>query len=541
MYTIMIVDDEPLMRIGIKSCVPWEKYGFEVVGQAEDGKKAAELVERLRPDIVITDIKMPHMDGIGLIRYLHERYPQTKSIVLSCYNEFEYVRQALKMGAEDYILKLSMDPDALIKILLKAKKSIEEERARDVERNTIDRELWKNRYLIREDQIRKLLTGSISVGRFLEMRPGFAGHVREYRVLCCEIDHYREAMVRSQLKDRYLFKFSLLNILEECILGSCKGEIVELEENCFVAILWQDSQPEKESILRCAEPLCAKINNVLKLYLNITASFGVSEIFSELDQLLEQTEYARLALQNKFFKGIAGTHFYMEEMRFEDRLLTLTSQEEQRLCANLDLLNQEGAEDILAQFLDKLCLKPLCSPDCARRSIRGVVHLLLRHIYREEALLAKQDRQELSKMLEESVCLDTLDDAKKLLRLFTSKTIQKLKALQKESGRWEITKIKAYACQHIDEDITLEKAAGICNISKSYFSSIFKRETGEGFTDYLNRIKMEHARQLIREQGYKVYEAAFAVGISDESYFSKLFKKYTGQSPSAIRLGSTQK
>lgn len=124
MIKILITDDEPLVRAGIKSVIPWNKYGFEVIGEAWNGEDAYQKILELKPDILITDIKMPKMDGIALLKRLKIEHIPIQSLVLSCFDEFELVREAMKYGAHDYILKLSIDPEKLLEVLNEIKQTL---------------------------------------------------------------------------------------------------------------------------------------------------------------------------------------------------------------------------------------------------------------------------------------------------------------------------------------------------------------------------------------------------------------------------------
>lgn len=535
MYSVIIVDDEPLIRIGVKSCIPWEEYGFEVAGQAKDGKKAIELIEQVNPDIVITDIKMPNMDGIELIAYLRENYPKVKSIVLSCYNEFDYVRQALKLGAEDYILKLSMEPENLVEVLLKVKQRIDEDREKSSIQNSITDKLWRNKYLIREDYFRKLIAGSISGEKLEKELQDFNFDAAHYRVICCEVDDYHEAIIRSNIDDRYLLKFSLLNILDECIKAFCGGDVIELEENSYIIILSMDKEIDEKRCAQIADELCHKINDVLKMYLNITFSFGVSEIFEDYEEIKKQYKSSSKCLKSKFYEGKHRVIHACNAIQFNDRILALSHEEESRLVSSLGMLDCDGAKNVIVSFVSKIQSQKKDEPLSVRRGVVGIIHFLFKYARQyDDKLGLFTDCMEKSPF-DMVGLLDTLADIEEYMKRFLEQYMQRLSDIREKSERWEIAKIKDYISKHVEEDIALEKAANICNISKSYFSTIFKSETGESFTDYLNRVKIQRARELILEEGLRAYEAAFAVGISDESYFSKLFKKYLGINPSEVR------
>ncbi len=160
MLKIIIVDDEPLVRMGARSCIPWEEHEFCFAGEASDGQEALELVEQTDADIILTDIRMPNMDGIELIRALKQRSPHTHVIVLSCINEMETVRQALLLGADDYILKLSLKPAHMLEILTKLREKILAEREALQQKESYDHMISDHLYVIKGNLLSRFLSGA---------------------------------------------------------------------------------------------------------------------------------------------------------------------------------------------------------------------------------------------------------------------------------------------------------------------------------------------------------------------------------------------
>ncbi|HBR29267.1 MAG TPA: DNA-binding response regulator, partial [Firmicutes bacterium] len=144
MLKVMIVDDEAIVRIGLKSMIDWESHGFQLVGEANDGQRALDLFQKNKPDLVITDLKMPVMDGLQLMRHLNELDARCRVIVLSSYDEFSLVKEAMKLGAADYLLKLEMEPDQLVEVLSGFKSEILQEREEKTQQAQIDEEFQIN-------------------------------------------------------------------------------------------------------------------------------------------------------------------------------------------------------------------------------------------------------------------------------------------------------------------------------------------------------------------------------------------------------------
>ncbi len=530
MLKVIVVDDEALIRIGIKSCIEWEQHGFEFVGQAEDGESAVALIENVCPNIVITDIRMPKMDGLKLLEYLKKNHPKIRTIVLSCYNELDYVKTAMKLGAEDYILKLSMEPEHLLGILENVKKLIHCEA--DASENKAEAYTPKEKMIIREEFYKQFLSGGVSTKYHLDkMRDlGCPVGLKHYVALCCEIDNYSNAL--SRLGDPNLFKASVLNILEESLLLFENSDEFEADRGKYVIILgFLEPVSIENKIIR----LCGKLNELFKLYFNFSVSFAVSSSFNDFDLLPVKYMEMQNILLHKFYRGSESVIFSGGIADFCREEPSFPPEKEKELREAFVLNDSAGVQQIITGFFRDLQARAEYPPQkvrlCAAAIFMAIARFSRENGLHSEYFLADNGGSAFQILSD----AETLNEIISRLCQQVAIMIEDIKKLQYGSHRREIITIKQYISRHIDEAISLEKASQICNINKCYFSSIFKRETGQSFTDYLNRVKMQKAGELIREKGLKAYEAAYQVGIPDESYFSKLFKKYMGVNPSSLK------
>lgn len=529
---VIIVDDELLIRVGIKSCLEWEKHGFEVVGHAEDGLKALELIRSRSPDIVLADIKMPNMDGLELISAVKKQYPHIKIIVLSCYNDMDLVKKAMKLGAEDYILKLSVQPETLLEVLQKSKEAIEEQRKNEQASRNLENELRVNKYIIKSNLYKKMIDSSIEPDEFRRElnNLGVCLDFDSYFVMCCGIDDYLNAPMRSSLEDRHLLRFSFVNILEELLSEYCEYDIAETEDGIYALLIVCNDQLTASD----AEKVCRKIMSTIKKYLNISASFGVSKNQNDIRSIRNAYEQAYHALGHKFFAGRESIIFLEEERCFANDYVSIDIDQENLLQKRFEELDTNGSKEVINTFIDNLNESRMYSPDAIKLSAIEIVHSLMK-IAKKCGLSGKMTDSSFRCYAADIFNTETLSDLKAWLENFVDRLAFHLSDFKLERNRPEIARIKTYIKEHVNENISLEKASEISNMSKSYFSTVFKKESGESFTDYVNRIKIEKARELILEYGLRSYEAAERVGIYDESYFSKLFKKYIGQNPSKIK------
>ncbi len=533
MLKVIIVDDEALIRIGIKSCIDWESHGFKLVGQAEDGGKAIELIKMVHPDIVITDIRMPNKDGLEVLDFIRANYPEIKTVVLSCHNDIDFVKKAIKLGAEDYSVKLSMGPENLFEVLGRLRLSIENEKRDIPEAADKKQEIKRNVIPIKEDLYKQLILESMSPKNHLReiKKTGVEFIYNNFIVLCCEIDDFSAALLKSQISDRHLFKISFINIVEECMTNYCKGDTANIDGSRYVIVLNYPDQYDTEKIMEVTKDFCNKVNSVLKMYLNYSISFGISDAFEGYKEIINNYKKASFALKYKFYHGRESIIFYKDTVIFNNEDIVFDSKDERELLSSLERLDSEGAKEVIKKFINSFDSLKGFDPAKIKKAAVLILHSLFMFASqcRIGAELAYLQGKEY--FFDIAIKDETIEDIKCWFDTFLDQFIQCLA----NTERWEIVQIKQYISENVEENITLDKAAKMCNISKCYFSSIFKKVTNENFTDYLNRAKMLRAKELIQEEGLKTYEAAFRVGIENESYFSKLFKKHIGINPSAIR------
>jgi two-component system response regulator YesN len=535
MLKVIIVDDEALVRIGIKSCIEWEKYNLEFVGQAGDGLEALELIEKTDPDIVLTDILMPNMDGLELIGHLSFHYPHIKVIVLSCHNEMDAVKKAMRQGAEDYILKLSMQPEDLLEVLLKTIAIVEEERLQKEEKINFESVLRSNKQVIKNGLYKKMINGSIAFAEFkkessiMQVQPDFS----QFLVIYCTIDHYYNAPTKSRMRDSHLLSASFLNILKEGLTEFAKAEVAELEPGDYLILL--DASVNAASNQQVMTDFFRKMNTSLKRYLNITVSFAVTGKTNSLEDVPKVYLKAKNASGHRFYKGKECIIFSDGMPDFIDKEIIFGLEEEKLLMEYIHANDYLGVKILIDRFFDTILSNETNNPMRVKTAVLNVLYIFMKVFKPYEEKMPTSYDDSSMRWTEMILEAETLYDIKSSVDEFIGGFIQSMLFIKGETARPEIMSIKRYVYDNIDLNISLEDAAKFTNMSRSYFSFIFKKEIGESFINFVNRIKMEKARDMIIKQNLKVYEAAEKVGIKDEAYFSKLFKKYIGVSPGKIK------
>lgn len=522
MLKVMIVDDEMIVRIGIQSCINWEEHGCQVIFTCESGEEAIAAFERQVPDIVFTDIMMPEMDGIQLVEYIRSHYPKTKVIVLSCVNEIDYVKRAIKLGAEDYILKLSFTRDTMAELIERLRETIEKEQ-KEVGNQVFEMEV---RAFNREENFRMLLSNTVDPLQKEQLldRLGYLYDPFVSYLPCCLLADHMRTKQETEDADSYIRRYGLLNIIREYFETLPEHDLAFIGEGEILALFILKKQERAEEQLPV---IFARLNHALKTHLNLTMSMGEGTRVSRLE-IPEAYEKARRAAALRFFDGEGSFH--------------KTSQEEgvviegkREVCRKL----QEAVfkQDITEAFrLTEEWFAELCT----WKSF-GQIKVIRRQIVETWIYLSGYT-------LPDGETAGNWDDPGDTEKFWNAETLDEMKWYFKEGLQILIEYIQAsknrnpeiveflhYLNEHVDENISLERAAQHCALGKSQFCILFKKATGDTFINYFNGLKMRKAFALLSRGNIQVQEVADRLGLKDISYFSRLFKKYYNISPSDVK------
>lgn len=519
MLKVMIVDDEIIVRVGLQSCIRWEDWGCQVVAACQSGKEAIDFMEKDLPDIVFTDIMMPEMDGVELVKYTKDNYPKTKVVVLSCMNEIEYVKKAIKYGAEDYILKLSFTPETLTELLSKLREDIEKERLlAGSEGAQPEMKLFQ-----RSDLFCKMLQTDSDEERAALLDQLGIPEGDSFLVLCLLIDRFKTRYGGGR-PDVYVMKNGLLNLAKE-YLGMLGEDIFFQEENELM-VVFRCTASRKETEKRVGESFLL-LNEALKVHLNLTVSGGIAWVNGRL-RLSEGSRLAQELARLRFFTG--GGQFHNGEECLQEDFVTRRSMQ-RKLQEAIFMQDGEESRRLLDEWFDRM-------QSCRSR---GADSRIKRSVVETWIFISGYSLPEESGFKE-------IDDSGVTVRIWEAETLAELREVMNEALEailsWlaasksisnEIRDFLVYLEGHVAENFTLVEAAAKCALGRSQFCILFKKATGETFINYLNRKKMEKAFQALSSENILVQDAAYRVGITDISYFNKLFKKYYDLSPSEVK------
>ena len=520
LYRVLLVDDEEDIREGISRKMDWLGLGFSLVGEAANGQDALELAESLRPDVILTDIKMPFMDGLELCRILTDRLPAARFVVFSGFDAFEYAKQAIQMNVVEYILK-PINADELSAVLRRLKDQLDRERA---ERRNV--ELLRSRYMENLPVLRELFYANLLDGR---IEPG----TERERAARLDIDLQGEewavglAYIGSDRRDA-LSTLSVQKLLEESLTADrCKLSLY----NDWVAVIVSLTESFTiYDLIRVLDRVCT----LAASYLSLTLTVGVGAPCKELSGMARSAAEARTALEYRSMVG-RGQVIYIGDLEPDGgQVLTFEEADERTLTAAVRLGSEQEVRDAAAALAGKI---REANPSAGQYNLflMELVTHLMKMTRRSGVGVEEVFGTGFSLPIQDSALpsLEELEDwcAERYLRLRTL-----IRRRQTDSAGQTVETAKEYIRQHYAEsDLSVEKLCAYLHLSSTYFSTLFKRETGTSFTAYVTTVRMEAAAEAIRGTEEKTYLIAQRCGYEDPNYFSYVFKRHFGVTPTKYR------
>ncbi|MBD3919920.1 helix-turn-helix domain-containing protein [Paenibacillus sp. PR3] len=532
MMNVIIVDDEILMRIGLKSMIDWESYGFHIVGEAANGKEAMELAQLYMPELIITDIKMPVMDGIELIREASSKLQHCQYVILSCLDEFQYAKEAVRLGAVDYLIKSDIKQQQLLDVLDIVKQNAEKRMQGNAD-GILQKHYKEGIGFLKETLFKEMFSGFRQEEDILRSREPLNIRLTPDRMVVVKlrIDRFEEIKLKYVEQDEKLLRYAVLNMLEELIPRKWNKELIVESSAEYILVLNVPSDKSNSDVgealaMDRLDDLFTSLTVAMKDFLHITISIGVSGTVPGFGGLRRAYLEADTALKERFFVSQDEVVYYQSlgwKPR-EDDSFGLSREEEDQFRRMLE----DGGDG--AAYLEKLRNRLDAGGVTERASRKSYIRVLslITSCYPSVPWFGPGDSP-YERLLRE----ERLADVHGIV-------LEYLKQCQTQND--VLYESRSYAEQASEmirqqyaEDISLQSVARQINVNPSYLSRVFKQETGSNFVSFLTEVRMEKAKQLLQNKQMKVYEVADRVGYPNTAYFSKLFKKLMGQTPEEYR------
>ncbi|MCD9025861.1 response regulator [Cohnella silvisoli] len=531
---ILIVDDEAQIRRWFEALVDRTDLGVKVSGTCGNGKEALEFCRANQVDLVITDIKMPIMNGLELIRHLSAEHPSIRTLILSSYDEFQYASEALKLGAADYILKAEVTVDGLREVIRTIQTRMESERQRKEEVYTLKSTLNENQYALRAIYFKDLIRGHpAALHEFRSKMTGFRIVLadKHLMMMTVSLDDYPNCLSHAKIQTPLLLDLAVINIMDETIRNETGGGCSFLyQENVFVVMCNAGSligKSSREESIRHAH----RISNNLQEFLQVPASVGISEPYPDLSQLERQFRESAEALRQKRFYGKRNIVWFPD--------LKLVHSNNQRkdwhpvvidISYHVEMESYERALQVLLSYMANNLQTKESSESSFKAFCLELIYTILQKIRKIEQQIDRLARYNSATLHEELSGLHTFEEVKNWLLRIVTELLKEAKKLRPSYSE-PIRQAFRYLNSQFAEDISLQQVADYVHLNKTYLSELFKKETGITFNDHLTRIRIDKAKELIIAGEEKMGALAELVGYPNASYFTKVFKKTTGMTP----------
>lgn len=512
MIKVMIVDDEPKIREGLKAIVPWDDLGFSVAGTASNGHEALELYDEIRPELVVADIRMPGMDGLTLIQKLRERDEKLHILILSGYADFDYAKKAIAHRADGYLLK-PVDEDEMVSYLEKIRQDCREEHEKARWNEAAGK--WS-----KDIFIQSLLSGLTEEETPLlaDKAKALGLEAKEYQVLL--IEPYKLAGPALEAAE---FEEIAARVGEYFKQGQ-RG--IPFSQHAQVGVLLTQTVVGAQMRRQLFEEL-----EVLFKESGTKAAAALGGLARRLEEVSESYREARELLKRQFFASEDGV-LCRESMPESEGTSEQPENLEDRLYYAMDIGNRELARTLVRSVGVWLTGLEVSEAEIKRYYAELLTSLLSRLSARHQEL---------------GGCLKSFTD--KIALIYQQKTLRQLyhhvdglldDMLQPLGERTQEHDLKALLDmihRNYSDNLKLETLAGVFNYNTAYLGKMFKQSTGEYFNTYLDKVRIEHAKQFL-QQGMKVYQVAEKVGYTNVDYFHSKFRKYVGTSPSSYKKQS---
>lgn len=530
MLKVLITDDEMQVRMGLRMKINWEEEGFEIVGEASNGKEAIEWLRTETINLVITDMRMPIMDGLELAQYCYTEFPQIKLIVLSGYSDYEYIRGSMKEGVKDYLLK-PVSPDELEETLRKIRKEIEDEKKKQADEAQMRHFVMTQVEVIQEQYLLHLIKESWFESEMVKERlcqlqlEEMTSENTRFQIFSVEI---RDKSNQSNRLRELWFPFQM--ICKEIAIGE-KGlytiydpsytnmihflKIVDREQGTVISLV-KEIQSQVKGLLALETVIGVGsvvdgLSNLGNAYISSLLAWSKSQLVPRSQVIdvsdLQEDEFEFSAdMERKLTNAVENANF----IRFKENLDKLLGNNKDQSILSFSFMSNRVLF-LLAASARKYNLQS--------KEIQNIMWNCQQSIW------------ELNSYYK---VIDQLIDLSRLI-------IEKVRTVRFSNGNLIIEGVRQYLDQHYANEISLTFLSEMFHINSTHLSETFKKQVGQNFSDYLVKIRMEKAKELLKDKQLKIIDVANLVGYTNSGYFSTVFKKHFKQTPAYYRQSIEEK
>ncbi|MGE7824631.1 response regulator [Paenibacillus sp. NPDC093718] len=544
MFQVLLVDDEPLVRHDLRTLLDWNEHGFELCGQAHNGLMALAMIEQSPPHIAIIDVNMPEMNGVELNRAIQERFPFIQTIMLSSYDDYDYVRECLKNGSIDYLLKHRLDGAALVALLNKAVLELRQE-DRLEERMTHEAVAERLNPALIRDYIVYLVSGrkvATTEVKAFSQKNSLYTHALSYAAAAVQIvpfllltESYSDVQTNRLVQQA-------VDMMQQSLGDIQERTAAYVEDGRFI-VVFAFKERSEHAIKNEIAGRMRKLQHALELFLNLKCVVSVGHVCTSLSQLGSSYSSAERVLDASTMEpsgsnavsrmpgragGLAGGNH---------QRVSLTIEEHKQLLLSIERLDIDDVHGLISSIFASIRHLPVHS-----HTIQMIVSELMLtgdKVWKTWLPSAEAVKEKLPSRSE----LGRIGNVGELVQWLQSYYAGLLDLLKQHRAAGPYSRHVTQAVHFILERypgyVTLELAAGAIGLNSSYLSRIFKEETQRTFSEYLNQVRIDAGRKLLESGKYSIKEISNQVGFTTHNYFFKVFKEITGVTPQEYlnRLG----
>lgn len=532
MYKAIIVDDEAVVRRGLRNTIDWTEHGFELVGDYTNGREALEAVEELRPDLIVSDISMPMMDGLELAASVTSQYPYMKIVILTGYDEFEYAQQALRLKVTDFILK-PITAQEMRQLLDKIRCEMDEEEKRHKDYTQLQTLLHQSLPLLKERFLERLAAAGMNEDELRERLTYFELPMLIPPMVAVVIDPdgFGDTAAANRAVDEEILRLAAFDLAADTVKDRT-AVLFRSREQRMVLLLWGAS--DEEALYEEAFRIAENIRHRVERYLKFTVTAGIGEACASPLQLPASYKGALSALDYRFMLG-------------KNRIISIRDIEgkrasalppgwdyDRKLVSAVKTGSQQEAYRLIEELISGLRNAVLPLEACLLHTQKASLALLSAgfELMPEGHAVSSGYASSITEISQ----LRTLDEIEAWMKRTSAAVIRQFADNRDQYTALQMTRAAEYIeTRYANERMSLQELCRHVHMSASYFSLVFKKHTGATFIEYLTRIRVGKAKELLLNSPLRLYEIAEKVGYADPNYFSMLFKKHTGQTPREYR------
>lgn len=534
MIKVFLVEDEIVIREAIQKMIPWAEYGFELIGEAKDGEMALPMIKKSKPDVLITDIKMPFMDGLTLSRLVKKELPNTKIIIISGHDDFEYARQAISLGIEQYLLK-PISKAEFLEVLEGVRSKYEKENVQKLYYQKFENEIKAYEKNAQRDFFELLVSTDVNLQKVYEQADKLQIDImaQSYNLVLFEVsgktdyqnveDPYTKDSADVQNKidaffvenHRHYQIFRNQQFNYAVLIKGDEGDIEELTDACISSLKKIFEESGQVEWFVCAGKKVERLSLMSECYKEAMKSFA----------------YRYLGYRHVFSYESVANDFSSENVSLQNIDMNAVKQESiyNFLCNALE----DEVDDFVKNYLQMIGTDAMQS-----KMFQQYILLNLHFCLSSFVVKLGYDKSEIEEYLT-VICEERIRSVEDLERII-GEILRKGIKLREESSKGRNQSVIRTALQYMEENftddsITLNKVAGVANVSANHFSALFSQEMGQTFIEHLTSLRMNKAKELLRCTNKRSGEIGLEVGYKDPHYFSFLFKKIQGCTPSEYR------